>query len=542
MRLSIGAAVLTIVSAATALPAPAQLPVRALPTIGGDAEERARLAQLTDSARTDGFLLRRTAAALSWSDAAPRLQLLAPELAWTHNSRLPFSLNDGAVWAGRGSALRVSGGLVWSTARVRLVLAPEIVYAENRFVPLPDTLVTPWADSTRSPYANPWHVNPQSADLPLIMGAGAHTSLRAGQSSLTIALGAAEAGIATENQWWGPGVHNALVLSNNAGGFAHAFLRTARPLATKLGVFEAALLVGGLGESAHFDTIAGNDVRSLSAVAITWRADTAANLTLGLARGVFRAVDGWSGVPLRGLDALTSWRRPNDRADSTVTPGADQILSLFARWVLPRAGFEAWAEWGRAELPRSVRDLLLMPHHSQAYTLGFQWGRPVRGDGTLRLLGEVSWLERGASFRNRPTYAWYTSRAAVQGYTQQGQVLGAAIGPGSSSQMFSADWFAPRWRAGVVLGRIRWDNDTWFALGRTPPANVRNEWCSHDVSLLAGARGGWSAGWGRVMLSALAGFRWNTWFQNFDGCGVVFDDRGRLDRNTTLQVTITPGR
>ena len=42
-------------------------------------------------------------------------------------------------------------------------------------------------------------------------------------------------GISNENQWWGPGISNALILSNNAPGFPHAFVRTAHPWKTPLG-------------------------------------------------------------------------------------------------------------------------------------------------------------------------------------------------------------------------------------------------------------------------------------------------------------------
>src|SRR3982750_897925 len=58
------------------------------------------------------------------------------------------------------------------------------------------------------------------------------------------------------------------------------------------------------------------------------------------------------------LDALRDVGRPNalPAADSTMHPGPDQLFSLFARWVFPENGFEAYAEWGRAEFPISMRD------------------------------------------------------------------------------------------------------------------------------------------------------------------------------------------
>src|ERR1035437_205388 len=50
--------------------------------------------------------------------------------------------------------------------------------------------------------------------------------LDAGQSTAMVALRNVGFGVSNENQWWGPGIRNALILSNNAPGFPHAFIRT----------------------------------------------------------------------------------------------------------------------------------------------------------------------------------------------------------------------------------------------------------------------------------------------------------------------------
>ena len=80
----------------------------------------------------------------------------------------------------------------------------------------------------------------------------------------------------------------------------------------------------------------------------------------------------------------------------------DQLLSLFGRWIFPESGFEVYAEWAHIELPRSVRDLLLAPQHTQGYTLGLQWARPAgRGEAVFRLQAELSNLEQSVAFADR---------------------------------------------------------------------------------------------------------------------------------------------
>src|SRR5690606_37900296 len=91
--------------------------------------------------------------------------------------------------------------------------------------------------------------------------------------------------------------------------------------------------------------------------------------------------------------------------DSATAPGRDQLMSLFFRWVFPRDGLEVYGEVGRAEMPRSLKDLLVEPGHSMGYTGGLQYIRPV-GAGAIRLQGEFTYLERSSSYRHRPTGSW----------------------------------------------------------------------------------------------------------------------------------------
>ena len=78
-----------------------------LETIGSDADERARLAQLLGERRSDGYVLRSPSSLTpALSDSAERDRfhwaVVVPQLLAIGNSSLPFSLNDGALWAGRG--------------------------------------------------------------------------------------------------------------------------------------------------------------------------------------------------------------------------------------------------------------------------------------------------------------------------------------------------------------------------------------------------------------------------------------------------------
>ena len=512
--------------------------------------DRARLDQLRGRDSLSGFLIRSPSSLTLRPKSTGRFSaaLIAPELYAANNNAIPFSINDGPVWAGVGTSSRLLVGAQFAAGPFRLILAPEIVRADNDYFLLRDTLrfYAPPVPEERSGdgFVFPWYaLGPYSIDLPTRFGDESISRLDAGQSTAMVQFGGFSTGISNENQWWGPGIRNALILSNNAPGFPHWFFRTERPWRTRVGDIEARLLVGGLTESHWFDTTSTNNLRSLSAFAFTVRPGFEKNLVLGASRAVYATSKGWDRIAWRLLDAFAATGRPNNRAlaDSTLRPGGrDQIFSLFGRWVFPDDGFEAYAEWARLEFPYSFRDMLVAPNHSHGYTLGLQWARDaIRNGGRVRIQGELTTVEQSPTFRDRPQGSFYTSRKVIQGYTQMGQPLAASIGPGASSQWLAADYIEPGWSVGAFAGRIRWNQDIQSTYGFP----IYQGYCIHDVSVFPGARGSANSRWGYLSADVTFGNRINAWFQEQSGCP---KGNSTLDiRNRTITVTVgtfTPGR
>ena len=523
-------------------PTLAQVPRWAsLPSLGGAAEDQVRLGQLLGRVAGDRFLLRSPSEEMDSLPGAPghlRWGLLAPLLVVVNNSSIPFSLNDGPMWAARGWSEDIRAGLRAQWGRFSLVLAPELVATENLWYELPPPLVQLPRPPGRSPFSTPWYVGAYSIDSPLRFGERGLRRLDPGQSTLAADLGSVTMGFSTENEWWGPGIRNAIVLSNNAAGIPRAFVRTTRPVRTGVGTFAARWFLGELSESPYFDTASANHHRSITAFAATWTPAGAPNLTLGFTRAVYAPLAGGQGIVDHTLDLLRDRGMHAVPGDSFPQPSRDQIFSFFGRWVFPADGFAVHAEWARTDPPRSLRDLLTSPNRSQGYTLGLEWARPVRGGrDAVRIQGELTYLEKSPDFRNQPVETWYTSAASPQGYTQRGEVIGAAIGPGASSQWLAVDYFAPKWRIGVFGGRIRWNDDALYSF----TGNYANKWCSHDVSLFGGVMANLLSPWGSFETSVTVGERLNMFFFHLTWCGPTAARIDVLDaRNTTLQLRFTP--
>lgn len=520
----------------------------ALAQSGEDRRPRAaRYAQLPDQSLDDArtmslrdslavYLMFRSVSTLSGGANL----LFLPSVTFTHNSALPYSLNDGAMWAGRGSNARVIAGAQGTWSHFRLAVLPELLWSANdeyditvptNFAPRPDS---------RNAWSSPFHTQSQSIDLPIRFGDRPITRLQPGQSSALADAKGVEFGISTENEWWGPGMRNALLLSTNAPGFPRLLVRTANPVSTRIGTVEATWQAGGLSESGFFDNRDDNDLRRIALLGISLRPRNVNGLTVGAARAVFSPASGWPDAFTGFLDVFRDTGDPNalPLSDTTHSPGPDQLFSLFGKWTFPSSGFEAYVEWGRATLPRSLRDALEQPNHTQAYTLGLQW----LGDewsvthGRLRVQGEATFVQQSTTYRFRPIGSWYASSPVPQGYTNQGQVLGAAIGPGSSSQWLAVDHVAGQWTGGLYMTRVRWLEDSRSQV--FPPIPLGNGWCEHDVSLLGGVRGSLARKTGTVTADFSTGWRYDVFFNHLrNSCPFA---RGRDERNKSLTLTVRP--
>ena len=129
-----------------------------------------------------------------------------------------------------------------------------------------------------------------------------------------------------------------------------------------------------------------------------------------------------------------------------------------------------------------LTDFLQEPEHSQAYTLGLQKAVELEGRRMLALKGELTHLQREATFLLRASPVYYTHHIVTQGYTHRGQIIGAGIGPGGVQQHVGADLYAPWGKAGVMLQRRVHDNDAFYDWAEASGSSFDN----HDVSLDVG--------------------------------------------------------
>jgi len=201
---------------------------------------------------------------------------------------------------------------------------------------------------------------------------------------------------------------------------------------------------------------------------------------------------------------------------------------LYGRFVLPESGFEVFGEWSREDTPYNLEDIFREPDWTQAYALGFQ--KLIQHDRSMSSFwGELVHLGLSKpTFLGHGDFSMYTHNAVRQGHTHRGQILGAAVGPGSDAQTLGFDHYRQRSRAGIFIERTRYDDDTYYRYFSRRYGEAR-----HQVELTIGGNylhrlgafeveGGvnWSMRYDRDFMALVVAdppkdvqHNWNPWFR-----------------------------
>jgi hypothetical protein len=418
-----------------------------------------------------------------------KLLLLPLTITQQFNSHLPYGWNDGSMIQAKGLQSQVSGGVYAKLGKISLQLRPEFVFAQNKDFP---TFPAQFSDNIWKSYYNVLN----RIDNPYKFGDHPYVKLFSGQSSIRFNHKKLSFGLSTENLWWGPGVRNSLLMSNNAPGFAHITFNTSSPLKTAIGSFEWQLIGGILKNSGMIpiDTSRSFDGqrlynpktesnRYINAMVLTWQPKWTGGLHLGISRSFYQYSSNLNSSLNSYLPVFGLFFKKKTRDENSF--GRDQLLSLFFRLVFPESKTEIYGEYGRNDHSMDLRDLLLEPEHARAYIFGFRKLFDRKEDKDLELMMEVTQLQMPRTIALRAQEGWYTHYQVRHGYTNRGQVMGAGIGPGGSSQTMGLNWINGLNDFGFSLERVAWNNDFYYE-AYTPLANFNRHWVDLSLNLNKG--------------------------------------------------------
>jgi hypothetical protein len=402
------------------------------------------------------------------------LYLLPAVLQQQYNTHHPYGINDGSMVQAKGYQTQVTAGVFARIGPLSIQLKPEYVFADNQtFTKLSDVPNGPAFSAPLGLYYN-------MIDMPDRFGDGNYSKLSLGQSSIRLHAGPVTIGVSNENLWWGPGVRNSLLMSNHASGFQHLTLETSKPIQTYIGAFEAQIIGGKLKQSGISPPVGpgyiikARDSRYLSAMVLTYQPKWIPGFFLGFDRSFVinqRAMgNGFADYfPIFGAVNKSAYQQ-EDGTNSDDAAGRDQYLSFFTRYVLPQSKAEIYFQYGRNDHSFDLRDGVVEPEHARAYIFGFRKLVPLnKTDEYIQIGAEVTQLEKGKTRNTRDSGSWYEHYQVVDGYTNEGQVLGAGIGPGSNLQSLDVSWVKGLKRIGVQFERQVNNNDMFYDFAYASP-------------------------------------------------------------------------
>ena len=329
------------------------------------------------------------------------------------NTHHPYGGNDGALSYSKGYQFQVSGGIFAQWKNFKLQLRPE--YAQT---------------ASQKYETGAWgQVNP------------AYKKLFLGNSSLRVDLGKVSFGASTQNLWWGPGIYNSILMSNNAQGFFHYSLNSNRPIKNFLGTFQFQVITATLTQ----DSIQGfennglrrrninKSDRFLSSLALDYQPSFLKNISFGINRSLQSYKDRLpTDFVQKNIPVLSAFFGSTDAARDTFPQ--DQTVSIYTKWMFPKSHAELYYQFAYNDAKANWRDFWLDMSHSTAYILGFKKLFILKNERYLDLGMEVIKLGQTPSYLHRNAGNFYEHSQIREGYTNQNQIIGAGSGFGNNMQ------------------------------------------------------------------------------------------------------------
>jgi len=381
-----------------------------------------------------------------------------------YNQHHPYGWSDGLRIPNKGIQQYVSGGLYVKAGRLEIQYRPEFLYAQNQ-------------DFQNPPYRAIDIDNPDRfGTKPIYMSAP-------GQSFAKLHFGPMAVGYSTENIFWGPGLKNSIVMTNNAPGFGHFTIHTNRPIKTRYGTLEGQFLGAQLENSgfhpypvssSNWPPIAGDILPDttkkskyhsfVNGVVLSFQPKWTPGLFLGVtrvvqARGVPKKLNDYLKIGYLGLRGENTGQGPDANGFNR-----NQIISFFGRYLFQQSHAEVYFEMGREDAWFDAEDLITNPTHTTVWMAGMRKLYVLPGkDRWLQVFGEYAKIQAPVSNYSRAFgYSFYTHSPNVEGWTHRGQVLGAGIGPGSNMNTAGITYGKGFNTYGLHLERVVYNEDMLY--------------------------------------------------------------------------------
>ena len=384
-----------------------------------------------------------------------------------NNTLLPENWNDGIMYPSRGWQERHTIGASLKFKFIDINYQPELLKVQNLQQeyypgnPEDGNFMPKYFGSVANVIDNYRQFGSQLID-----------TMSLGQSRLGFIFNPLSFGISNENFWWGPGKRNSLIFTNNSGGFNHYYLNTIKPICTNIGEFEFSAISGILDTNWYQDpdislmkTIWSGgiakknlDQRKIDAFTLNWKIKWIPDLYIGYAysRQYYKNQLNQFG------DKYTFFSKDFYK---------QELGSIMFRLLFPKESAELYGEMGiqgNSPWPWKFFETNLRPGYVFGFTknsklFNSKYFLSLNFEATqLQLMNPKDLFYPDFPFVGGLFNSWYTDLRIKQGYTNQGQILGSSIGPGSNMQSITFTLNRNLSKFGFQIERIEQNKDFMY--------------------------------------------------------------------------------
>lgn len=374
-------------------------------------------------------------------------RIYGPEWFNSYNTHVPYGQNDGALWQGRGYNTSLTAGVRLEGFGFEATFKPQVSWMENREF-----------EFVKSVQQNQYGYFVSGIDLVQRFGDSSFFNFNWEDSEIRWTWHSITLGFGSQNSWLGPSYLNPMLGSNNAGGYAKFDIGLRKTdiilpyLGWNIGSIEGRIWNGQLKESDYYDDNLNNDKRMLNALSVSYCPSFIPGFTINLNR-VF--ITYWRKENFKYL-----WRLfTNERSNALSSSGndEDQKVSLALQWIFPKAGFSFYGEFGRDDFSSSEET---NPFHTAIYTIGAKQNIPLPFGLQSELILEWNDFEMSQDFQMEWPYIGFYGHGFVrQGYTHNGQIIGAGSSYFGNSQFLIYKVYFPKGCGAFIFHRYCPDNN-----------------------------------------------------------------------------------
>lgn len=391
------------------------------------------------------------------------LRLYSPEWFNSYNPDFPYGFNDGALWQGVGYNTSFSTGIRLEGFGFELTFKPVFAYSQNKEY---DYLQS----SLGGEYG--YFTDYQRIDIVQRYGDQPFINFNWGDSEIRYTWYTLTFGFGTQSPWLGTTWLNPMLGSNNADSYPKFDVGIRKtPLIIPFinwyaGDIEGRIWVGYLKNSDYFNasTEAKENDRMATMGSFSFKPAGTMGLTVGFNR-LFLTY--WDLDNLSYIQRLFTLSQENGNGTDC---DEDQKVSVYADWLLPDSGFEVYGEFGIDDFSSNI---FPNPFHTGIFTIGIK--QAIHHSDTLHGLLNLEWnsFEMSQDFQLQWMYGGYYFHSSVQqGFTNNGQIIGAGTGSMGNSQYLGYTLYYPKGK--TTISAHRWCPDNNYIFNKAVNNNGTN--------------------------------------------------------------------